>query len=122
MTERRRHARYELMAHVRVVDGEVVHLLDIRNLSLSGMYLSTADAEPAAPIVAGQSVEMDIFDLKDLENIRVHGSVTRVSREGDETGYGIVFTDLDGDAAIALGRLVELTRLASVVPPPLPQG
>lgn len=108
------------MAQVRVATGEVNHIMSVRNISLSGVFITSQDLEVGERFAEGQTVELDIFALADLENIRVLGHVTRVHADGPETGYGIEIKEPDGETLDALMALVKLAYKSSIAPPPLP--
>jgi hypothetical protein len=119
-TERRGHPRYEIMAQVRLESDTVNHILEVRNISISGLLVSTTGVEELASLSIGQKVELDIFNLTELDNIRVSGRVAREHRDEHGTGYGVELTDMDPSTKEAMERLVDLAYRQSIHPPPLP--
>ena len=106
------------MAQVRVESGSINYVLYVRNISMSGVLLS-GEPEGQEHLEVGKKVELDIFSLADLENIRIEGQIVREHTEG---GYGVAFTEMNDHARQALEALVELARERSVHPPPLPKN
>lgn len=122
-TERRRHQRYSIMAHVRVTRGTVNYVLDVTNISLSGAFVSTLGLPPTAAFRAGQSIELNIFLSESTENIRVFGRIVRTVERNDPParGFGVEFTDVDDTARLGISLLVEIARTSETPsPPPLP--
>jgi hypothetical protein len=121
--ERRRHQRYDIMAHVRVRRGTVNYILDVTNISSSGAFVSTLGLPRAGQFSAGQSIELNIFLSGVAENIRVLGRIVRmVDREDPPArGFGIEFVDVDEEARLGISLLVEAARSSDIPrPPPLP--
>ncbi len=115
--ERRSHPRYNLMAQVRVDSESINYVLYVRNISMSGLLLS-GEPEGREHLCVGRRVELDIFSLADLENVRIQGEIVREHVEG---GYGIAFTEMSDESRAALEDLVEFARERSVHPPPIPK-
>jgi hypothetical protein len=122
-SERRRHQRYDIMAHVRVRRGTVNYILDVTNISLSGLFVSTLGLPRAGQFSAGQSIELNLFLPDVAENIRVLGRIVRMVDRDDPParGFGVEFVDVDEEARLGISLLVDTAR-DSVVPqpPPLP--
>jgi hypothetical protein len=110
--ERRKHPRYELLAHVRVKRGTVYYILDVENLSLSGAFVSTVGMQKATPFTEGQSIEMNLFLAEEMENVRVPARIARVVDDGEDgkRGFGAEFADLDDAAREGIAHLVEAAR------------
>ena len=108
------------MAQVRVESGRVNNLMTVANISASGVFISGRPEGPET-LEVGQVVELDIFALAELDNIRVSGRVVRVEREPGSEGFAVEFTEVAADAREALERLVDLACRRSIHPPPLPQ-
>jgi hypothetical protein len=124
-TERRRHQRYDIMTHVRVWHGTVNYILDVTNISLSGLFVSTLGLPRSGQFSAGQSIELNLFLSEVAENIRVLGRIVRlVDRDDPPTrGFGVEFVDVDEEARLAVSLLVEAARSSEVPrPPPLPNA
>ena len=120
-SERRRHQRYDIMAHVRVRRGTVNYILDVTNISLSGLFVSTLGLPRAGQFSAGQSIELNLFLPDVAENIRVLGRIVRMVDRDDPParGFGVEFVDVDEEARLGISLLVDTAR-DSVVPPPPP--
>ncbi|MDD5307671.1 MAG: PilZ domain-containing protein [Deltaproteobacteria bacterium] len=121
-TDRRRHPRYDIMAQVRVLRGTVNYILDVSNISVVGLFVSTAGLPRMPWFRAGQRIELDVFTPEELENIRVFGRIVRLEEgvDGASRGFGVQFVDVDKDTQIKIDRLVELAKVHSIQPPPLP--
>jgi hypothetical protein len=122
-TERRRHPRYDIMAHVRVKHGTVNYVLDVINISLSGVFVSTVGLPRRTKFITGQSIEMNIFLPDEVENVHVLGRIVRTVEQEDPPicGFGVEFVDIDEKARVGIALLVEIA-CSSVLPPPFPNS
>ena len=123
--ERRRYPRYDIMAHVRVKSGTVNHILDITNISISGVFVSTLGLPRTVQFSAGQSIELNLFLSGVAENVRVLGRIVRTVEREDPpaSGFGAEFVDVDEEARLGIALLVETARSSEAPrpqPPPLP--
>lgn len=123
--ERRVHPRYEILAQVRVKYGRITQVLEVRNISLSGLFVTVTDPKRLSKYRIGQTIEMDLFVADELENVRVTARVARVAdeRTTGPPGFGAEFVDLPPAAREAVARLVDLAARRSIPPPqppPLP--
>jgi len=124
-TERRRHQRYDIMAHVRVKHGTINYILDVTNVSLSGVFVSTLGLSRTVQFSAGQSIELNLFLSGVAENVRVFGRIVRVVEREDPpaSGFGVEFVDVDEEARLGIDLLVEAGRSSEIPrPPPLPNA
>jgi Tfp pilus assembly protein PilZ len=122
-SERRRHQRYDIMAHVRVKRGTVNYILDVTNISLSGLFVSTIGLPRSTQFSAGQAIELNLFLPDVAENIRVLGRIVRLVDRDDPParGFGVEFVDVDEEARLGISLLVETARSSEIPqPPPLP--
>ena len=110
------------MAQVRVKRGGVTHILDVKNISLSGVFVNAGEGKDRARLRVGQELELDLFHVDELENISVGARVVRVVEDLDPelTGFGIQFLEMDGEARDKMGILVDRAATAALTPPPLP--
>jgi hypothetical protein len=119
--ERRRHPRYEIIAQVTIRSGGENYLMDVGNISCSGVFVYADNLDSISFLYEGQKLEMDLFTTAHLENIRVKGRVVRFEygSDGEKTGFGVEFT---GETAIGNRELLRLVNMAaeSIHPPPLP--
>ena len=124
--ERRVAPRYEIMAQIQVKYGDVTHVMEVGNVSQSGIFVATSDMHQLARFRVGQELEMDLFTTDALENFRVAGRVARIAdRSGHEPlGLGIRFIRVDDGTRRGIDRFVEIAaeRRVSSLPPPLPSG
>jgi hypothetical protein len=120
--ERRADFRVEVLAQVRVMKGAVSYVMDVRNISTSGMFVATGSLDRFPWLRAGQPVEANLFVADELDNLRIEGEIVRLVGFGpaDKQGFGVRFSDLDGEAAKTLHDLVHRARQKSIIPPPLP--
>ena len=119
--DRRRHPRYEVLAQVRFRRAATTHVLDVGNISLSGLFVRAPDEKLLRKVQVGEVLDLDLFTQEELENIRAGARVVRIVAEGPASswGFGVEFANLDADARRALDKLVQRAS-ASVRPPPLP--
>jgi hypothetical protein len=122
-SERRRHERFDIMAHVRVRRGTINYVLDVTNVSLSGVFVSTLGLPRGIAFAVGQAVELNLFVAEEAENVPVLGRIVRlVEIESPPTrGFGVEFVDVGEATRAGIGRIVEFARSSEVPrPPPLP--
>ena len=121
--ERRNFPRYEVMAQIRVKRGRVNYIMDVENLSLSGLFVTSDSIKQMPWFRIGQELEMDIFATEELENIRIHGRIVRITDSDVEgqAGFGVEFTSLPDDAKKKLSMFVDNMAVESIHPPPLPR-
>ena len=120
MEERRSSLRYELLAQTRVKRGTVSHIMDVKNISLTGVFIATTDVHQTRTFRVDQVLELDIFSTEDLENIRVFGRIVRIQKTGDEYGFGIHFEEMTDETRTKIAKLVQLAFKLSGKPPMLP--
>ena len=120
--ERRGFPRFEIMAQIRLKRGRVNYVMDVKDLSLSGLAAVSEALGTATDFKVGQEVELDVFVLEELDNTRLHGTLVRVEkhpRSGTLT-LAVHFGQLDGPSTRALESLVARAKAGSIHPPPLP--
>lgn len=122
--ERRRNERYDILAQIRVKRGRVNYIMDVKNLSLSGAFVSSDSIKQFPWFRIGQELEMDLFGAEDLDNIRVEGQIVRVVDSGPsaEQGFGVEFTSLIDDAYGKIKTILNNRGSLLPGPPPLPQA
>ncbi len=122
--ERRGHPRYDIMAQIRVKRGRVNYIMNVKDVSLSGMYVISDKVKQMPWFRIGQNLEIDIFTTEELENIRVNGSIVRMIEDtgAENEGFGVEFTSMEDDTRTRISRLVDLASKKSIHPPPLPGG
>ena len=120
--DRRIHPRFDLMAQVKVKRGAVTHILDVKNISLSGVFVKAGEGKDRARFRVGQELDLDLFHIEELENISVGARVVRIVEDLDPelTGFGIQFVDVGDEARTRMGILLDRVAAAAAVPPPLP--
>lgn len=120
--ERRTDFRVEILAQVRVMKGAVSYVMDVRNISTSGMFVATGSLDRFPWLRTGQPVEASLFVADELDNLKVDGEIVRLVGSGpaDKQGFGVRFSALDDGAASILSDLVHRARQKSIIPPPLP--
>ena len=121
--ERRRHARFEVMAQVRVKRGRNAYVLDVLNVSESGALVDLGSLERPFWLAKGRIVEMILFlPLEDVEDVALApitawAEIVRVDAAPSSIRFAVAFRDEDGKIAQAIRHLVEV---ATPRPPPLP--
>ena len=100
---RRKHARYELLAQVEVDshDGDVT-LLEVGNLSLGGLF---ALGEEGFTLEPGERVDVFV-DLDDEIELRAPAEVVRVT----EAGIAMMWVSSDPEVAKKLAQMLEHVR------------
>jgi hypothetical protein len=100
---RRKHARYALLAQVELDsrDGDVT-LLEIGNLSLGGLFVL---GEEGFTLAAGERVEV-FLDLDDGIELRAPAEVVRTT----EAGIAMMWVSRDPAVASSLATLLEHIR------------
>lgn len=101
-SERRRHARVEMVTRVTLVTSQEFHYYYSRDLSLGGMFLDTKKPYPM-----GSGLLLD-FALPQTElRVRVKGVVVRVVKPdlddpAQASGMGISFTEVKPESMAEL--------------------
>jgi PilZ domain len=93
--ERRRHPRYPCVADVKITWGEVALDAQLRDISLSGMYLETAE-----PLWARAEFSARIL----LPEVLLVNCIVRRMDKGK--GMVVEFTDLSSETRMNLQHLV----------------
>jgi hypothetical protein len=124
-SDRRRHPRYEILAQVRFRRIAATHVLDVGNISRSGLFVRTPDEKSLRRVQVGETLELELFTQEDLHNIPVRGRVVRIVGEGPPAGwgFGLEFFLPDDEARAAIAELVDkaaATTMPPPAPPPLP--
>ncbi|MBN1772723.1 MAG: PilZ domain-containing protein [Deltaproteobacteria bacterium] len=121
-SERRRHPRYEILAQVRFRHADTNHVLDVANISASGLFVRVTSEAMLRRVEAGERLELDLSTERELVNIRVKARVVRIVGGGEARGwgFGLEFADLDPPVRRAVDRLVAEAASGSLTPPPLP--
>jgi PilZ domain len=119
--ERRRYPRYEIIAQVTIRSGGENYLMDVGNISCSGVFISADNLDSISFLYEGQDLEMDLFTTEYLENIKVKGRVVRFEygADGEKKGFGVKFAKATSKDNDELLRLVNMAA-ESIHPPPLP--
>ena len=120
--ERRKDPRYDIVAQIRVKRGRVNYLMDVRNISMSGAFISSDNVSEFSWAREGTQMEFNLFDLEDLKSVEVKASIVRVIGSGDagRQGFGVRFEDLDPVQKQRLFEMVAYASTQSIHPPPLP--
>lgn len=123
-SERRRHNRYDLLTQLRIKKDDTTYIMPVENVSRTGIFVSSDNPDELPSFALDQELEMNLFTIEGLENIRVVGRIVRITRD-EETmearGFGIEFVFMTEAARKKIGNLVALLRKESIYPPPLPQ-
>jgi hypothetical protein len=120
--ERRIEPRVEIFAQIRVKRGTVAYVMDVRNISTSGMFVSTGSLDRFPWLLVGQPVEADLFIPDELDNLKIEGEIVRLVGSGplEKQGFGMRFANIDPAVVDTLDGLVLRARQKSIIPPPLP--
>ena len=121
--ERRRHARYDILTQLRIKKDDNTYIMPVENVSRSGLFISLGSPEELPELQLNQELEMNLFTIEGLENIRVVGRIVRMTKNKDSNetrGFGIEFSFMTEAARKKIVNLVALARQESIHPPPLP--
>jgi hypothetical protein len=123
-SDRRRHPRFEMLAQVRFRRATSTHVLDVGNVSVSGLFVRAPDEKLLHQVQVGETLDLDLFTQEELENIRVPARVVRIVVEGPAAswGFGAEFADLSAAARTGIERFVERAAGAAARPPALPSS
>ena len=116
--ERRREARYQLLAEVRVSGAEPTPVLELGNLSRSGALVRFGDLPKPAWVRLGHTVEMDIINPNSLDTLEVTGEIVRVQEDADGHGFAVVFKGCDEAQIEIIDDLIDIADRISALPPP----
>ena len=120
LDDRRSGPRYELMAQVQVKKKEINEIMEVKNISVTGVLISTTDRSQIDAFTIDGVVEIDIFSTQNLKNISIAGRIVRGQKSGDEYTFGIEFINLNNKKIREITELVELAYRMSGQPPLLP--
>ncbi|MBI5502970.1 MAG: PilZ domain-containing protein [Deltaproteobacteria bacterium] len=121
--DRRRHPRFEILAQVRFRRIAAIHVLDVGNISLSGVFVRAPDEKSLRRVQVAETLEVELFTQEELRNIPVRTRVVRIVGDGPPSnrGFGLEFVDPDEATRAAIARLVEAAAGVPAGPPPLPR-
>ncbi|NMC72740.1 MAG: PilZ domain-containing protein [Myxococcales bacterium] len=121
--ERRRHPRYEILAQVRFRRADTIHILDVANISASGLFVRASTEAMLRQVHVGDRLELDLCTEYGTENIRVVARVVRIVGDGgpERWGFGFEFVEVRPATRRALDQLLA-GAAAAARPPPLPSA
>jgi hypothetical protein len=114
--ERRRHARYDLIDHLRVERGRVDDVLELRNTSMAGALIELGRLEVPRWVEIVREVDVRIIHPVDLDAIEVPARVVRV--ESDSGRFAGIAASIDAGLARSIAAA---EGRGSAEPPPLPR-
>jgi c-di-GMP-binding flagellar brake protein YcgR len=120
MEERRSGTRYELMAQVQVRKKDISEIMEVKNISVTGVLIATTDRSQIDAFTIDSIVDVDIFSTQNLKNISVSGRIVRGQKSGDKYSFGIEFVELTQAQIAGISELVEVAFRLSGQPPLLP--
>lgn len=120
LDDRRSGPRYELMAQVQVKKKDISEIMEVKNISVTGVLISTTDRSQIEAFTIDCVVEVDIFSTQNLKNISIAGRIVRGQKNGDEYTFGIEFINLNNQKIKEITELVEIAYRMSGQPPLLP--
>jgi hypothetical protein len=116
--ERRREARYQLLAEVRVGGADATPVLELGNLSRSGALVCFGDLPKPGWVRLGHTVQMDIINPDNLDALEVTGEIVRVQEDADGHGFAVRFKDCDAAQTEIIDDLIDIADRISALPPP----
>ena len=119
--DRRRHPRYEILAQVRFRRIAATHVMDVGNISRSGLFVRAPDEKALRRVHVAETLELELFTQEELRNVPVRARVVRIVGDGppERWGFGVEFDGPDDAARAAIAALVAQAA-ATTVPPPEP--
>ena len=123
ITERRIHPRHAVLAQIRIRHDSVNHLMEVGDISLSGMFIRASNLRRLPGFEVGTDIEMALFSIEDLDNVELTGRIVRLSNAeiDDETGFAILFVGLTEQLRRNLAKIIQSALITTVEPPPLPK-
>ena len=119
--DRRAAPRFEFMAQIRIAHGEVNHILDVGNISTTGIFIALDSSEPMPWFRVGLEIVMDLFASDELDNLHLKARIVRMVKDNiGVCGFGAQFIDVDDQTKATLVHIVEQIIATEVHVPPLP--
>jgi hypothetical protein len=115
--DRRRYPRYDLIAQVYVKRASADYVLELRNISRSGVLVLLGTLPKPAWIDVDRRIELSIVNPETLDPVQVGGTVVRVQRDELGLSFAVDFGELSPEA---LAEIEGLVRLGRPQPPPGP--
>ena len=116
-SDRRRHQRFDLIAHVRVKRGRVDYVMELTNISRSGALVDMGTLDRPKWVSLDGEVEIGIIHPESLDIVPLTGKIVRVQRVGDSIQFAVTFIAPDEHAA-ELDGLIAYAQATSQAPPP----
>ena len=114
-SERRRHARFDVMAQVRVKRGRTSLVLEVLNVSKSGAFVELGTLDRPAWVSPGKRVELIVFLSGDEAgtgvSVRTWATIVRIVESTHGLGFAVEFEHLDESDRERIAALVEQVRI-----------
>ena len=123
IAERRIHPRHAVLAQIRVEHDSVNHVMEVGDISLSGMFIRASNLRRLVGFEVDQEVEMALFSIEDLDNVELTGRIVRLSTDDpdDEPGFAVQFIGLTEQLRRGLAKIIQSALITTVDPPPMPR-
>ncbi len=105
------------MAQVHVRRSEVDFVLDLGNISRSGVLVLLGSLEPPVWMELDRHVELGIMGIEGYDDLTVRGKIARIHRGGDGVGFAVHFDRQDDETRRAVQCMVELAIVSDVQVP-----
>jgi hypothetical protein len=116
-SDRRRHPRHDLIAQVHVKRAAADYVLELRNISRSGVLLLLGTLPKPPWLDIDRRIELSIVNPETLDAVDLGGTVVRIQRDELGLSLAVDFGELPPATRAAIDQLVQLGRPQ---PPPLP--
>lgn len=118
--ERRAAPRFEIMAQVRTKRGRVDYVMDIINISRSGVLMDLGDIERPSWLKVGREILFVLFLDGDVETLDLEGKVVRIVEEEQSSHFAVQYVDLTAETRARLESFFTRAGVENAGPPPLP--
>lgn len=105
------------MAQVHVKRAATDYVLELRNISHSGVLVLLGTLPKPPWIDIDRTIELSIVNPETLDPVHVSGAVVRIQRDERGLSFAVDFAQLQPATEAAIDALV---RLGRPQPPPLP--
>jgi c-di-GMP-binding flagellar brake protein YcgR len=127
--ERRAHARYDLIAQVRVKSGRVDYVMELMNISCGGALFSMGSLKRPPWAEPGRKLEISVIHPVDLDAVETIGEIVRIDQSAEDTRLAVRFVEVAAETQTRIDQLVEVAMGSVEVPrpgrpkgpPPLPK-
>lgn len=114
MQEKRRHARFEIIAQIRARGGQIVHVLEVINLSRGGALIELGQEKRPAWVELGRRVDVSLCGADAEALFETQATIVRIEETFELRAFAVEFAE-EQDA-----ERIHQACLRAGRPPPLP--